>query len=59
MPKSNSEVFVSFRDGSYKNLTIKEWAHTNWIHYTLPDDTKVIVNPDNVNYLHVTPLEKK
>lgn len=52
------KVLVSFKDGAYKELVVKSWSHVNWIHYELEDGTKVIMNPDNVNYLHVTSLEK-
>lgn len=54
MPQESSKTLISFTNGSYKEVTVDEWRHSNWIHFKLPDGSKLAVNPDNVNYLHVT-----
>lgn len=43
---------IAFRDGSYKKVTPVGWKHSQWIHYTLADQSCVMVNPANVNYIH-------
>lgn len=48
-----SKTLISFTNGSYKQVDVNEWRHSNWIHFNLPDGSKLCVNPANVNYLHV------
>lgn len=43
---------IAFNDGSYKKIRAKDWKHSQWIHFTLPDGSVVRVNPANVNYMH-------
>lgn len=43
---------IAFRDGSYKKVTPTAWKHSQWIHFTLEDGSTVMVNPQNVNYIH-------
>jgi len=57
---------IAFRDGSYKKVTSTAWKHSQWVHFTLEDGSCVMVNPQNVNYIHrgidsgkVAPLPSK
>ena len=43
---------IAFCDGSYKKVTPTAWKHSQWIHFTLEDGSCVMVNPQNVNYIH-------
>lgn len=47
------EHLIAFRDGSYKKIVIERdaWKHSQWIHYTRPGGSVVMVNPANVNYI--------
>lgn len=47
------KTLVSFTNGAYKEVSAAAWRHSNWIHFTLADGSKLCVNPANVNYLHV------
>jgi hypothetical protein len=47
-----SEHLIAFCDGSYKKVKPIAWRHSQWIHYTLEDNSVVMVNPNNVNYIH-------
>lgn len=57
-PKAASVTLVAFRDGSYKRIEHVSWKHSQWLHFKLADGSQVTVNPDNVNYLHLDPVEK-
>ena len=53
------EHLIAFRDGSYKKVKNPiEWKHSQWIHYTLENDTIIRINPKNVNYIQESNLEK-
>ena len=43
---------IAFRDGSYKKIDPISWKYSQWIHYTLPGGSIVMVNSANVNYIH-------
>ena len=43
---------IAFRDGSYKKVAPVAWKHSQWIHFDLADGSCVMVNPENVNYIH-------
>ena len=43
---------IAFRDGSYKKVSSVAWKHSQWIHFDLADGSCVMVNPENVNYIH-------
>jgi hypothetical protein len=58
MAEQNSKTLISFTNGSYKEVSVTEWRHSNWVHFRLPDGSKLCVNPDNVNYLHVVQTVK-
>jgi hypothetical protein len=53
-----AKTLVSFTNGAYKTVDATEWRHSNWIHFTLPDGSKLAVNPANVNYLHIVDAVK-
>ncbi len=48
-----AKTLVSFTNGAYKTVEADGWRHSNWIHFTLKDGSKLAVNPENVNYLHI------
>ena len=48
-----TKTLISFTNGSYKQVDVAQWRHSVWIHFTLPDGSKLAVNPNNVNYLHI------
>lgn len=50
--KEKQTHLIAFRDGSYKKVSPTAWRHSQWIHYTLDDESVVMVNPNNVNYIH-------
>ena len=47
---------IAFRDGSDKRVTlardIVSRIHSEWIRCALEDGSVILVNPDNVNYIH-------
>jgi hypothetical protein len=52
MKRLSQTHLIAFCAGSYKKVTPTAWKHSQWIHYTLPDGSVVMVNPLNVNYIH-------
>ncbi len=54
-----SLYLISFRDGSYKKIRPIRWKHNQWINYELRDGSSIVVNPNNVNYIHYDIHDRK